>query len=314
MYLPYVRGKQFELLAVKEMASYLGEHNLISPVIEPVRERVSALTRCLDELSLFNVATTVILNPEVGQFAVEPDSHTSVLKTLLDCAHYEHLRLGVIVNAATDVEALRAAISSTDLSHRPVDLIHREFSRVQGLENIVGNTSRHLVADKSLARRYRPRLPGGLIKLTNPFPRRKTNLEYVGAPATLFTDDNIYFAEDGFLGFGDYATIGEEFSEGGSSPRAVVIHLTYPDSEDGTIWIQHFCSDSNADTADTAGKFGEAVKKLVAFCEQRGHSNPAVRAFKSYHDSGSFPGLGMVKKLSIQNHLYVLGDSMSEAK
>ena len=38
MYFPYLRGKQFELIALRETTEILAEHSLkISPLIEPVK-------------------------------------------------------------------------------------------------------------------------------------------------------------------------------------------------------------------------------------------------------------------------------------
>ena len=54
------------------------------------------------------------------------------------------------------------------------------------------------------------------------------------------------------------------------------------------------------------------MANLVAFCDGYRLDNPAVAAFRSYASSGAFPGLGMVKKLSIQNHLYVATEAMTK--
>lgn len=316
MYTPYVRGKQFELLALKELSVELGEHPAVRPVIEPVRAKGDALIRCLDELAMFNVQTSVILNPSVGELAGESNAPQTLLAQLEECVHDEHLRLGVQVRAGLDATSVLASISESALRDNPVDLVHFDFTGSSGIQGLSRDTSLQLAEDKSFARRYRPRLEGGQIRLKDHFAAaaKKTNLEYVGAPPSLFTDDNVYFAEDGFAGWGDYATIGTNFSEGGSSPRAVVIHLTYLDRDDGAIWLRHFSSDSNEDTSDTAGKFGEALEKLVAFCDGADLRNRAIDSFRTYHEKKSYPGLGMVKKLSLQNHILVAMDSLGRQR
>jgi len=179
---------------------------------------------------------------------------------------------------------------------------------------LVNDNSRHFLDGSTLPRFRRLRLQGAPIKLSDPFPRRERNTDYVETEPRLFTDDNIYFADDGFAGFADYLTIGDGYSEGGSSPRAVVLHLTYKNDQDnGAIWIRHFWSDSNADTADTPGKFQEAVDKLVRWAMQNGLRNPSIEAFARYAREGSYPGLGMAKKLSIQNHLYVVAGALEQS-
>lgn len=48
MYFPYLRGKQFELLALREIAPRLGYAQCVTPIIEPVRAPSdSGLDRCL---------------------------------------------------------------------------------------------------------------------------------------------------------------------------------------------------------------------------------------------------------------------------
>lgn len=305
--MPVLRGKQFELLALKEMAEDLARGGVIHPVIEPVRLRGDALGRCLDALGENSVPATVVLNPPVGELAQSNNAPGSVLAILDECTAREHLRLGVWVDASTDVSQIATAIAGSKLSSLPVDFLHAEFAGPRGLNALATDASCQLLEAKEQLRRYRPALAGSLVKWTDPFPRRRTNLEYVGAEPSLFTDDNVYFRDDGYEGFSDYATIGRDFSEGGSSPRAVVIHLTYDEPADGgSIWVRHFCSTSNEDTADTAGKFGEALAELVDFLDERDITNPAAEAFRHYGRNGLYPGLGMVKKLSIQNHLFLV--------
>lgn len=309
MYMPYLRGKQFELLALRDLADVLGTTGNVSPVIEPVRMRGDALVRCLDALSMSGVTSTVVLNPSVGEFAASPSAAADVLELLSTCNPTQRIRPGVLVHGSTNVSVIRESLEHSHLAGRSVDLIHEEYVGDNGLHNIVDERSRQLVPSQQMLRRYEAPLPGQRIRLNDEFPRRDTNLAYVGAEPSLFTDAHLYYRDDGFDGFGDFTTIGRWYSEGGSSPRAVVIHLTYP--EPRGIWIRHFSSDSNEDTADPAGKFGEALAKLVTFADSVDLNNPAIDAFRRYAADGAYPGLGMVKKLSIQNHLYVMEEALN---
>lgn len=310
MYLPYLRGKQYELLAVKEMAEELASSGKIQVIIEPVRRRTDALERCLDELVSRKVPTTLLLNPAVGEFANDSGAYEELVAVFSSRAGTAALRPGIIVRAATPVTAIHSALSSHGIRGIPVDFVHTEFAKDQDISKVASDGSLHIGNSKEVVRRYNPEPDGENVKLTDRFVRRRNNLEYVDAPTTLFTDDNRYFTKDGYFGFSDFATIGEEYQEGGSSPRALVIHLTYR-GDDGAIWIEHLASESNEDTADVAGKFGEAVEKVVAFADRHGMSNKAIEAFRRHKMLGTYPGLGMIKKLSIQNHLYVMMDALS---
>lgn len=65
-------------------------------------------------------------------------------------------------------------------------------------------------------------------------------------------------------------------------------------------------SDSNDDNSDVAGKFAEANKKLVSWCDEKGLNTIAINEFRKLYESGHFPGLGIVKKLSIMNHIELI--------
>jgi hypothetical protein len=50
---------------------------------------------------------------------------------------------------------------------------------------------------------------------------------YLEIDAHKFSEEHLYFNDEGFNGFSDYTVIPSEYNETGSMPRAVVIHLTY---------------------------------------------------------------------------------------
>jgi len=50
MYYPYFRGKQFELIMLRDNAEFLAKNN-IHPIIEPVKDDFTALTRSIKALN-----------------------------------------------------------------------------------------------------------------------------------------------------------------------------------------------------------------------------------------------------------------------
>lgn len=62
MYHPYFRGKQFELLSVREMAPVLKQAGF-RPIIEPVRDTLSGLSRALDAVVEGKGRAILIVNP-----------------------------------------------------------------------------------------------------------------------------------------------------------------------------------------------------------------------------------------------------------
>ena len=101
-----------------------------------------------------------------------------------------------------------------------------------------------------------------------------------------------------------------EYSDGGSTPRAVVIHLTFLNDQN-QIWIRHFTSDSNDSIANVQGKFAEAALKAVTYCRENNLTNSAIQELENYFDEEHYPGLGVVKKISIKNHILIVQEYLS---
>ena len=122
-----------------------------------------------------------------------------------------------------------------------------------------------------------------------------------------FSELHLTYKELGLNGFGDFLIVGNEYSESGGPAYAVAIHLTYF-NEDEIMYIRHFISKSNDTPTDPAGKFAEALAKLVERVEEDDliFKSDAYRQYKDFHDRGHFPGLGVVKKLSMQHHIETL--------
>lgn len=68
MYFPYLRGRQYELLALHELvdAQHLGDHTI--PIIEPVKLS-STLIKVLNSFIQNEKEIAVIHNPQVGSFS-----------------------------------------------------------------------------------------------------------------------------------------------------------------------------------------------------------------------------------------------------
>ena len=97
-------------------------------------------------------------------------------------------------------------------------------------------------------------------------------------------------------------------------PFAVAIHLTYPD-QNQKIRIGHFVSDSNDDRVDIAGKFAEALSKLIVFLKNYpDFKTSAILEFSDLYQKQHYPGLGTIKKLSIVNHIELIIQLLTNPK
>ena len=123
-----------------------------------------------------------------------------------------------------------------------------------------------------------------------------------------FSDLHGTYAASGYHGFGDFSVVGDGYSPGGGPAHAVAIHLTELNGN-REIDTNHFVSDRTAGNVDTAGKFMEALGKLVAHVRAHRRSfvySQARMEFEAYHSSQHFPGLPTVKRLAIRHHMELI--------
>ncbi len=100
---------------------------------------------------------------------------------------------------------------------------------------------------RSLDRRIKD-LNKNYIRLDNLFEKQR-NADYLKLEAHKFTEEHLYYKDDNYTGFSDFTILPKDFTDGGSTPRAVVIHLTYADpNKNDQIWIRHFTSENGSDS------------------------------------------------------------------
>ncbi|MCT4006729.1 sce7725 family protein [Elizabethkingia anophelis] len=305
MYQPYIRGKQFELIGLKELIQPVLIRNKakISPIIEPVKDS-STLKSTIKELASNDINFTVIVNPRVGNIKNTEAIFNAINQSVGD---YKNYQIGVIFHdkinheqAIKRLEEFASAIPALSIIHNAqFDNISKIIASYEEVFTIKYN----VINLASTSRRYfRNFEKETLIELDDYFNAQTKNSDYLKVGESNFSEEHLYYKDEGFEGFADYLSIGEEYSESGFLPYAVAIHLSYAE-DDKKIKIKHFVSDSNSDTSDIAGKFAEALEKLITWCNKTGYNSIAVPTFRDYHQNGHFPGLGTIKKLSMMNHI-----------
>ncbi|MCF8297005.1 MAG: sce7725 family protein [Saprospiraceae bacterium] len=307
MYFPYLRGKQFELIALRELCTLFPEEIIkISPVIEPVKSS-STFNSTLQELANRNINFNIIINPQVGDLKNNYQDIIAIINSTIP--DYTNYQLGIIVHSKTErnIPGLIEYINNLSLVYKGISLIHTTEIKSNNIAllNDKLNISYNLIYFSKTSRRYyREFEPKTRVSLDDYFEELSKNADYLNQESD-FSDEYKYYLEDGFVGFSDFLTIGDNYSESGFLPRAVAIHLSYI-NENGRIKIKHFVSDSNEDVSDIGGKFSEAIHKLVQWCNQKDIETEAIRTFKDLETRGHFPGLGTLKKLSIMNHIELI--------
>jgi len=306
MYFPYLRGKQYELLALRESAAFMSIHKTkVSPIIEPVKNIMPSLEKALYELARKGINFNVIINPSVGDLKGKADDILQSIKRTL--RGYENYQLAFLVNGNKSWSVIESIVKRIDFNYGGITLIHIEqVDDIASKIDSIGGVKYNIVSDDISSRRYyRYFDPETKVSLSDYFKAQTRNSDYRHNDDEMFTDDHVYFDSEGLVGFGDYLTIGKAYNDSGFMPYAVAIHLTYARSigKDEELRVRHFVCDSFEDSSDISGKFEEALYKLVAWVPSSGCKSSAIDEFMDYYSKGHFPGLGTIKKLSIKHHI-----------
>ena len=279
------------------------------PIIEPVRETLSGLHRALDAIVEFEGRAIVVVNPHHGDLSGQGEPLTELLNQYF--RNQPGIAAGILLKAEMTVpDALERF--ETHAAHRPA-FIHAGFREAKTLAEEIQvrrEDQSHIFFEKHCGKLYQRHFKDSTrILLRDGFIRMK-NREYVHLEH--FSDLHATFVDEGMNGFGDFLIVGDEFSETGGPAYAIAIHLTLIDEDqDDSMLIYHFVSDTQDTPRDPAGKFAEALDKMIAEIDKPGSKvleTEAVREFRMLHERGHFPGLGYVKKLSMSHHIETLAD------
>ena len=316
MYYPYVRGKQFELILLRDNAEFLAKNN-IHPIIEPVKSDFTALKRAMKAMNENSVDCTLIVNPRAGQ---EPVSSSSILTELIEdeFKKLKNISVGYMLHAESNINNLVTLLKK----HRNFNfsILHYGYTNgkklaaaIDGYENIKS----HIFIDGFAGKLYQRHLKKDGTKrvlIRNGFKPQKKNAHY--PPSEHFSDLHITFPDEGMDGFGDYLIVGDDYTETGGPAYAVAIHLTYLDTDDD-MFIYHFISYQTDSPTDPGGKFLEAITKLVKAIKKPKSPIFKSRACAEYlelYQKQHYPGLGYVKKLSMQHHIELIADFFRREK
>lgn len=306
MYYPYFRGKQFELIAIRESAELIASSGFV-PIIEPVRESLGGLEKALKAITSAGAQAIVVVNPRHGDHRENGDSIAALLER--DYRGNDAIRAGILLTSETSTAQAMEQLSKHQ--EQGTALVHSGYTEARVLSELIGETAssfRNIFIDDQTNMLYRRHFSKSTRVLVGDGFVQMKNADY--QMVDIFSDLHVTYEDRGMDGYGDFLTVGDNYSEGGGPAYAVAIHLTFIDpDQDDAMFVYHFKSDTNDTPTDPAGKFSQALSKLILKLDE-GNSNlletSAVKEFRDLHQRGHFPGLGYVKKLSIKHHLETL--------
>ena len=298
MYFPYFRGRQYELLALKELASKNLITSSVIPVIEPVK-LIPALNNALTSFQASSLPIALVVNPNVGDLTDEPQ----ILNQLLEKYTSEpNVIPAILIN-----ESAEEGLTKLNEKGVSVDKVMTVLSNPDSLKTyqaLFHQTPKYTLCPYD--RHIRRVIKEKSVLFENKFIKKNRNADY--PEDEFFSSDHIDYLEDDYIGFGDYSIIGSEYIESGFAPYAVAIHIVYFAGND-SLRIRHFISDSNDDISDVAGKFYQAVSKLYDWYtkgNQERQLTTGLQALLDHYSFKTYPGLPTLKKLSIMHHLELM--------
>lgn len=301
MYFPYLRGRQFELIALRELVEKDVLSSKITPIIEPVKLS-STLVKTIETYRANNKQLAIITNPKVGGFNsdVKEKKNQKLKESLSACLRESNNILFMNLlrsNSKPDkfIEKHSNNMGTICNDKDAIPIYETYFASADVKYNLIPDESG-----------FRRKIRKNRVLLADKFNKQDRNNDYIEVDDEPFSEDHLYYLEDGYVGFADYSVIGKEYNETGFAPYAVAIHIVYFDIDD-SLRVKHFVSDSNDDISDPAGKFQEALSKLVAWNEEKQLDTVAMKEFEDLYHREAYPGLGTVKKLSIMHHFELIG-------
>lgn len=277
------------------------------PVIEPVKESTSGLARAVEAISEADGRAVLVANPQHGSYQTDPGPVEQFFA--VELADHMNIEAGIILSDSTPIDRVLAMCDQHQ--NRPITLIHAGFSDARALTEALGaslNEMRHIFWDGLFGKLYQRHFRDAEKILLKDGFQVRPNREH--PPVEFFSDLHITYVDENMQGFGDFLIVGRSYTDTGGPAYAVAIHITYIDpAKENTMFVHHFVSERKDTPADPAGKFAEALRKLVREVERPDSCIVRGEAMEEYLElnrTGHYPGLGYVKKLSMKHHLETL--------
>jgi len=296
-YYPYFRGRMYDLLALKRLCEQGQLGPQIVPIIEPVRDS-KELQQVVHTFLSAQQPFSVIANPQVSVYGL----NTVKRFPLPDLSNYPFYHPSAILAADFSSDFLHTGPAQTSLLIAPNYPLLKAYQQTDVLNQVTGI----LIPNEARLHRL---VPQQAILLTDSIvPPQHHAADQLILTDSYFEPANWAHLPFDYQGFGDFSLMGQVYFDHGMPSRAITLHMIYV-TNDGTLRIHHFVSDSNASMRGQKQKFFEALNKLTTWAPN--HLNginrtPALNELLAYATTDKFPGLGTIKKLAIMHHLQLM--------
>ncbi len=307
MYFPYLRGKQNELAALKEVVSRL-KVDKVYPVVEPVKSNTKPLLKTISILNDNGMIPHIIVNPEVGDLATDSPDHlyNTISKESVKFVPCIRLNNQNITNTQTFLNQL--------IDHGLEFSLLLQEDILSNINSFTAKARANLIIDQSRYSHTFANLIPNCVIISSSFPTKDKNANYNSIPQ-FFSDAHITYKVplvQNQIGFGDYLIIDNVWSTNGGPAYVVALHITYIENSNSNMYVKHSLSITNPSSqSDIAGKFQEALDEMIQFANQTPSLDQNTLGFQEYidiHKRKSFHALGIPKKLSMMHHMETISN------
>src|SRR5699024_5537226 len=216
MYFTYLRGKQFELIAVRELIENGLINNKVIPVIEPIKP-TATLLKLLETCRQHDKNIAIITNPKVGNFIEEYQSlnDDNYKKEYVKHLDSTYITASHIINSNTtsDIENL----VQKNFQKKDLLLVHNRTKFIKEYqENLNFDSTMYNLVPYDI--QFKRNIKTNKILLADRFPKQERNVDYLYEEDRYFSEDHLFYNEEGYKGFSDFSIVGSEFIESGFAP------------------------------------------------------------------------------------------------
>lgn len=321
MYYPYLRGRQNELLCIRELLELGKLSAKIIPVIEPVRFNATFFSTLAKFIEMER-EIIVIRNPKVGSFikefnemkkkieAEKDESKQKKLQKTLD-SYLEILKNKYIIKGYISGDKIVKDILAGEKDINDLVLINCREGDYKYYEEYGEDLSAKITfipKDED----FKDEVYGDAVVLEDGYVKEKRNVDYIDTPDVFFSRNHLVYKKRGYTGFSDYSIVGEDYEEAGFAPLAIAIHIMYFGNKQ-ELRVHHFVSESNENISDPARKFEEAMENMLAWeLYDEIPKTEGLNRLVDCYDNAKFPGLGVIKRYSLMHHMQMISEYLGD--
>lgn len=275
VYYPYFRGKQYDLLALKNLLESDMLSQSIQPIIEPVKQS-KTFWSLIELLVQKNHPCFIIDNPSAGDFLTDD---------------------GLQELAAIPLRKARIVDQPIETYETQPDMfiIHQAEA---ALESDWSNNQLPTLVSKEF--RLLNHVQGPKIIMEDPFTRLPKNSFYTEYETELFSSRKKTYESLGFAGYCDFSIDSKIYYSSSYPSKRIAIHWLFPD-DFGDLRIIHLVSDE--DLAKQKEKFLQVMVQLADHEQLFPTQTLGLQLLQESVQQNKFPGMGIIRKASVMNHL-----------